>query len=261
MLSSTVYQGKSAASWNTTARRGTGWLTGTQRKSTSPRVGASKPATMFNSVDLPQPDGPRTAVNSSGAIARAMPSRATSRPTRPLNSLKTHRRSTTGSGMPLERAPAQHHLGGAEDDLIGDETQEAHREHGGHADVHPADVVRVPEHVAEARLHRDHLRDDDRGPRPPDAEPQPGEDGRQGRRQHDLQEDGPLARPQHARSPQEQEIRVAHPVGGVDCDGVEGPEADQEQGARVVDAEDRDGERQPGGDGDRPEELDRGIDD
>src|ERR1700730_19114029 len=198
MLSRTVYQGKSAASWNTTPRRGSGRLTRCPRKSTSPRVGASKPATMFSSVDLPQPDGPRTAVNSWGAMARSMPSSATSRPTRPLNSLKTPRRSTTGSGMSLERPPAQHHLGGAQDDLIGDEAQEAHREHGGHADVHPADVVRVPEHVAETGLDRDHIRHDDRGPRHPAAETQTGEDGGKDRRQPDRRHDGTHPRAQPA---------------------------------------------------------------
>src|SRR6266849_1914409 len=167
MLSSTVNQGKSAASWNTTQRRGSGRLTGCPRNSTSPRVGPSKPATMLRSVDLPQPDGPRTAANSLGAMARSIPSSATSRPDRPLNSLKTPRSSTTGavasrhagSGMPLERPPAPHHLGGAEDDLIGDETEEPHGEHRGDADVHPSDVVRVPQDVPQAGLDRDHLGD------------------------------------------------------------------------------------------------------
>src|SRR5438309_6336424 len=82
MLSSTLNQGKSAASWNTTLRRGSGRRTGSPRNSTSPRVGPSNPATMFRSVDLPQPDGPRTAANSLGPIRRSMPWRATSRPDR-----------------------------------------------------------------------------------------------------------------------------------------------------------------------------------
>src|SRR6266852_6531069 len=178
MLSSTVNQGKSAASWDTTLRRGSGRLTGCPRNSTSPRVGPSKPATMLRSVDLPQPDGPRTAANSLGSILRSIPSRATSRPDRPLNSLKTPRSSATGavadrradSGMPFERPPAQHHLGGSEDDLVGDETEESHGEHRGDTDVHPADVVRVPEDVPEAGLDRDHLGHDDRRPRHPHAE-------------------------------------------------------------------------------------------
>src|SRR5262245_62876025 len=57
MLSSTLYQGNSAGSWKTTALRGLGVRTGSPSKRTAPRVGASKPATMFSSVDLPQPDG------------------------------------------------------------------------------------------------------------------------------------------------------------------------------------------------------------
>src|SRR5262249_51378442 len=158
MLSRTVNHGKSAASWNTTLRRGSGRLTGSPRKRTSPRVGPSKPATMLRSVDLPQPDGPRTAANSLGATSRSIASSATSRPVRPLNSLPTPRSATTGaeitgaagSRMPLEGPPAQHHVGEAHDDLVGEEAQEPDGEHGGHADIHAPDVVGVPEDVAEA---------------------------------------------------------------------------------------------------------------
>src|SRR3984893_5578866 len=242
MLSSTLNQGKSAASWNKTLRRGSGRITGSPRNSTAPRVGPWNPATMLRSVDLPQPGGPRTAANSLGAILRSMPSRATSRPDRPLNSLKTPRSSATGavagrgadSGMPLQRPPAQHHLGGSEDDLVGDEAEQSHGEHRGDTDVHPSDVVRVPQDVPEAGLDRDHLGDDDGRPRHSDAEAQAGEDGGQGRGQDDLQENGPLARPQHARGAKEQQIRVPHAVGGVDHDRVEGAEPDQEEGAGVV---------------------------
>src|SRR5437879_951951 len=122
------------------------------------RVCASSPATRWRSVELAQPDGPSTAANSLGAISRSMPSRATSRPDRPLNSLKTPRSSATGavadghagSGMPLERPPAQDDMRGSEDDLVGDEAEESHGEHRGDTDVHPSDVVRVPEDVPEA---------------------------------------------------------------------------------------------------------------
>src|SRR5215467_788525 len=195
MLSRTVNHGKSAASWNTTLRRGSGRLTGSPRKSTWPRVGPSKPATMLRRVDLPQPDGPRTAANSLGATSRSIPSSATSRPVRPLNSLLTPRRATTGaavtdaagSRMPLEDSPPQQHAGEAHDDLVGDEPQESHGEHGGRTDVHSAHVVRVPEDVPETGLDGDHLGYDDGRPGHPDAKPEAREDRGQGGGQHDLQ--------------------------------------------------------------------------
>src|SRR5438552_14570925 len=147
MLSSTLNQGKSAASWNTTLRRGSGRRTGCPRNSTSPRVGPSNPATMLRSVDLPQPDGPSTAANSLGAILRSMPSRATSRPDRPLNSLKTPRSSATGAvadghagtGLTLERPPAQGELRGSEAELVGGEADESHGEHPGDKERRPSD--------------------------------------------------------------------------------------------------------------------------
>src|SRR5215472_1593723 len=268
MLSSTVNHGKSAASWNTTLRRGSGRLTGSPRKSTSPRVGPSKPATMLRRVDLPQPDGPRTAANSLGATSRSIASSATSRPVRPLNSLLTPRRAMTGaavtdgagSRMPLEDPPPQQHAGEAHDDLVGDEPQEADGEHGGHADVHAPHVVCVPEDVPEAGLHGDHLGHDHGRPGHPDAEPETREDRGQGGGQDDLQQDCPLPRAQHAGRTKEQEIRIADAVSGVDHDGIEGAEPDQKERARIVDAEDRDGEGQPGRDWNGTQQLDGGVD-
>src|SRR5881296_3007259 len=127
MLSRTVYQGKSAGSWKTTARRGSGARTGSPSKRTLPRVGASKPATMLSSVDLPQPDGPRMAANSLRATARLTACRASTR-------------------RPPLQDDAREQLQGA----VGDEAQQAHRQHRRHADVHAADVVGVPQDVAEA---------------------------------------------------------------------------------------------------------------
>src|SRR4051794_38402876 len=46
---------------------------GSPASETSPSVGVSSPATMFRSVDLPQPDGPITATNSAGVIEKSTP--------------------------------------------------------------------------------------------------------------------------------------------------------------------------------------------
>src|SRR3990172_1280092 len=179
MLSSTVYHGNRAASWNTTARPGWGACTGSPSTSTCPRVGRSKPATMFSNVDLPQPLGPRMAANSLCATARSIDYTATTWRPRAANSLATPRSSTAGaigSAVRPEGAPAQRHPRGAQDHPVGEKAEQPHREHRGHTDVHPSHVVGVPQHVAEAGLHRDHLGHDHRRPRHADPEAQAGED-------------------------------------------------------------------------------------
>src|SRR5436189_6105730 len=182
MLSSTVYQGKRAGSWKTTARLGSGPSTGAPFAHTWPRVGRSKPATMLRSVDLPQPEGPRIAANSFGATAKSIACTASTRRPRLTNSFQTSRSSAARRGsargrsaMRLERAPPEEQVPGAQDDPVGDEAQETHREHRRHADVHPPHVIRVPEDVAEPRLHREHLGHDHRPPRPPPARDAPTE--------------------------------------------------------------------------------------
>ena len=65
MLSHTVFHGKSANCWNTTARVGPGWPSpARRRRATVPPVGNSRPAAMRMQVVLPQPDGPTMATNS-----------------------------------------------------------------------------------------------------------------------------------------------------------------------------------------------------
>src|SRR5215510_9903026 len=67
-LPSTVRQGNSTGVWNTTPMSRRGPLIGVPFKSTSPSVCGSRPANTLSRVDLPQPDGPTTAMNSPSAI-------------------------------------------------------------------------------------------------------------------------------------------------------------------------------------------------
>src|SRR5438552_11052048 len=159
MLSTTVYQGKSAGSWKTTARLGSGPFTGAPLTRTRPRVGVSKPATTLSKVDLPHPLGPRIAANSFSSTAKSMAWSASTLRPRLLNSFQTSlteiacsARAAGGlvelvpgfaSAMSLESPPAKHKPREADDDAIGDEAEESDREHRGHADVHPPDVVGV----------------------------------------------------------------------------------------------------------------------
>ena len=65
-FSRTVFQGKSEYCWNTMPRSALGPFTSSPSTVTVPAVGFRKPATAFNSVDFPQPDGPTIETNSPG---------------------------------------------------------------------------------------------------------------------------------------------------------------------------------------------------
>ena len=71
-LSITLIQVKSAPCWNTTPRSGPGAPISLPSSTALPVVGVSKPATMFSSVLLPQPEGPTMVTNSPAPIARSI---------------------------------------------------------------------------------------------------------------------------------------------------------------------------------------------
>src|SRR5512134_2204179 len=178
MLSQTLSQGNSEASWNTTPRSGPGFSTGAPSNRRSPPERVSKPASRLSSVDLPQPDGPSRATNSPSPISSVMSSSARTG-TLPGNVFDVARNEMAPIWSGLERlqaVPAEHPVLDRDDQPVAEESQQADRRHVGDHDVHAPDVVGVPQHVAEAGFDRDHFGDDDR--RPADAEPdaQAGED-------------------------------------------------------------------------------------
>ena len=86
---STVSHGKRAYCWNTMPRSGLGPSTGLPSTVTVPSVGTSRPPMMFKSVDLPQPDGPTTVMNSFSWMSRSTPLSATISPLRVWNFFTT----------------------------------------------------------------------------------------------------------------------------------------------------------------------------
>ena len=79
MLSKAVIHGMSEKFWNTTIRSMPGRVTSRPSSTTPPRVGRSRPAMMFSSVDLPHPEWPIIVTNSPRAIS-SVTSSNTSRP-------------------------------------------------------------------------------------------------------------------------------------------------------------------------------------
>jgi hypothetical protein len=68
-----VSQGSSEWFWNTTARSGPGAFTSRLSTITPPEVASSRPATMFSTVDLPQPEWPISEMYSPRCTSRSMP--------------------------------------------------------------------------------------------------------------------------------------------------------------------------------------------
>ncbi len=68
-LSSTVRHASSTGLWNTMPTSSGGPFTGTPFSMMLPADAGSRPATIFSSVDLPQPDGPTIAMNSPSPMA------------------------------------------------------------------------------------------------------------------------------------------------------------------------------------------------
>src|SRR5690606_15579936 len=75
-----------------------------------------------------------------------------------------------------------------EDDYpVGQEAEQPDRHHVSDHNVHAPDVIGIPKHVSETRLHGDHFGDDDGGPGYSDTETKTGEDRWQSTWQNDSQ--------------------------------------------------------------------------
>ncbi|MCY1381031.1 hypothetical protein D9M69_689010 [compost metagenome] len=79
MFSVTVFQGKSANCWNTTARSGPGCSTSLPPTRTLPAEGNSRPAAILIKVVLPQPEGPTMETNSLSPTSKLTSSSARKR--------------------------------------------------------------------------------------------------------------------------------------------------------------------------------------
>src|SRR5665213_1942129 len=161
--------------------------------------------------------------------------------------------------MRLQATPGQDPMFDLQDDEVAQEPEQADRRHVGDHDIHPSDVIGVPQHVTEAGLDRHHLGDDHRGPADAEADPQAGKNRRQRRRQHDAAQHRPAPCPHHQRGADQVAFDVAGALRGVEYDGKEGAERNQEDRADILDAEYGDGKRKPRRDRYRPQQLDGGI--
>src|SRR6188472_4322091 len=156
--------------------------------STAPESGARKPAMMFISVVLPQPEGPTIATNSPSPTLKSRSSMTASRPWSVGNPLPTLR---TWILVLMNIAPPHDfHALQQPHDAVECQADEPDDDHAGdHQVVAVTGVARVDDHVAEARAQRDHLGGNDHEPRDAEADAHADDDLRQGRREHHLQEE------------------------------------------------------------------------
>src|SRR6187455_3073637 len=153
---------------------------------TEPRSGRSKPATMFISVDLPQPDGPTIATNSPSSTPKLTSSMTGSTPwfeakllVKPATTIFLSDIAPFHGLQSLEQAG----------DAVEQQPDHADDDHAGDDEVVAvAGVARVHDQVAQAGAESDHLGGDDDQPRDADADPHPDDDLGQYGGDHDTAE-------------------------------------------------------------------------
>src|SRR5262245_60475005 len=163
-LSRTLSQPYSESlSWKITARSRPAPSTRLPPASTSPRVGASKPAIRLSAVDLPQPDGPSSTKNSPPRTSK-LRFFNTDWPPPKVNSTPWK---TMSAGILLGRwkvlpQPAR---GEAVHQPVGPDAEQAEREDGGEHVAHREPLARLDDAKADAGVGGDQLGADDRGER------------------------------------------------------------------------------------------------
>src|SRR6185369_15640253 len=164
-------------------------LSGLVRSSPSIRIepssGRTKPAMMFISVDLPQPEGPTIATNSPSPTDSDASSTTASVSRPDGNDLRMPRTSI------LVRISPPHHAEAFEKphhsiEQKADQADDDHRRD--HQIVAVAGVARVDDQEAETRAQRDHLGRNDDQPRDAEPDAHADDDLRQHGRDHDARE-------------------------------------------------------------------------
>src|SRR5438132_3441397 len=184
MFCRTVSQGNSVYDWKTIPRSAPGALTGVPSSRMRPDVGASSPATIRNSVDLPQPDGPRIEMKSLSVTISVVGSSATVGAwPRPPGKVRLTAEMT--SLLISDEAPAEQALVRPLEGEIGHEP-----DHADHDDAEDdlagiEQRLAVGAHVTDPARRADEFGDDHVRPRPSEHQPQLlGDRGRGVRQQH-----------------------------------------------------------------------------
>src|SRR5207249_1504310 len=250
-FSRTVIQGKSAYSWNTMARAGSGSWTGLPKARISPELGRVNPAMALSRVDLPQPEGPSRQTNSPAATSRSIRSKATM----PPNSLRTLRTWMAASGMLEPAVPAEQAIVDPRHHGVDAETDHADGDHAGEDLVAPEILAGFEDPVSKATVDGDHLRHDHHDERHADPDAHSGEDGGHRCGEEDAPKECPPRCPEVLRRADVDRVHVADAGDGVHQHWKERAERDEEEGGRVPQPEPENGKRDVGDGRDGAEQL------
>src|SRR5258708_11570805 len=236
-------------------RSGPGPLTTVRPTLTSPALALSKPAMMRSRVVLPQPEAPTRQMNAPRATVRSTWLSAATRWAPMWNSLETFETCSAIGRSAMLDVPAQQPVVERDHDLVGQEAGDADHDHARDDQIGARQGEAVEDRGAEAGRHAGHLADHDDDPGEAEPEPQAVEDARQRRRQHDPAEHRRARAAEHRGGLEQLGVDVAHAEDGVEQDRVERAEEDQRDRRALAQAEEDHRQRQPGGDRDRPQDL------
>src|ERR1051325_3608247 len=254
----TVIQGNTDPRWVIRIPRRLGARIGRPSIKTSPRSGASNPASTFRSVDFPQPDGPTMETNSPSRTVNDMSSTAD---TRPSPALKLLHIALTAILAPTDEPPADFLQGlQPSHDDVQQQADRADDDHPRDHEVIPhARIARIDDEIAESRVDPDHLRGDHDEPPYAQRHSHAGDDRRKGARDDDRAEQLEPGDPEVLRRANVLAPHHRHARRRADNEGKERCQKDEKRRPEIAHTEPQDGQRDPGDRGDRAQHLDRGV--
>src|SRR5260370_24220434 len=256
------------ACWKTMPRSAPGEVIARPSTVTWPELGFSKPAIIFWSVDFPQPEGPSRQRNSFFSTDSVMSSSAMTSVLRfrsrkvlltfeiwivAISALPALDR---GVALPVQHARHQRTNG-----QVAEKAEQTDAGHGGEHEVITQEIIGIPEHVAEAALHRYQFPRHGQHPRRPDANAQAGKYAGQRRRQNDVAQQLPLAAANHGAGPDQIPVATLHTMNGAHPHREKRAEKHQEDRRFVGDAKPDDGEGNPRHRWNRTQHLECRLDD
>jgi hypothetical protein len=155
--------------------------------------------------------------------------------------------------------PFQDAIADDDDEAIGHEPAHSDHDHSGHDQVGARERAAVHDHRPESGRDPGHFADHDQDPGKSMGDAEPTEDRRQRGREHHLAKHARARAAEHGGGLEQANIDRAHPEDGVEQDRVERAEKHQEYRRIRPEPEEYHRERQPGGDGNRPQQVDGRI--
>src|SRR5689334_18794774 len=210
---------------------------------TEPLSGRSKPATIFNKVDLPQPEGPTIATSSPSPTPKLRPSSTRNGPLSDAYALVMSLTSILTGILPPHRLQTlqQPHR------AVQQEADQSDDDHArNHQIVAIARIARIDDEIAEPGAQCDHLRRNHHEPGDAQTDAHADDDLRQHRRDHDLAEQAVARHTEVSGGPQISLLDGVHAGDGLHDHRKYRRDEDEVDRRSVADAEPENGDGNPG---------------